>query len=205
MEIYGGFSRRHTSLKLAAWTTGILLLLANCDANSANPAKYDNTQAINKNNTSDDSSSDVSSSGDLEIAYDHYKIEVGHEARFECTSGDGDYESSQLSWLNPNQTAIASLNDTRFSDVSGVLTITDVIEQDSGHYTCVTDDEQYSASVELYVYIMPDYFVAGMVMLAINCVLIVVFCACFIVTSVRERRETRRYKQLQQRVAAGKA
>ena len=144
-----------------------------------------------------DAGSSGGDGGGLAIEYEDYKVETGSEAQFVCRSSH--YDDSDLWWWwNANGTSIDSLNSTRVTDVDGTLTLRDVTLQDGGEYTCVTRDGAYNESVTLQVYVMPTYFKAGMLVLAIDGALVVLFCSCLVVTTVRQKRESRRYRELQQ-------
>ena len=147
--------------------------------------------------TTDEGHNDARNSVNIMIEFEHYKIAVGENAEFRCSSNS--YESDELLWINENGTAIDTLNNTRYTDVNGVLTISDVILSDASEYTCATADGLYNETVELQVYVMPDYFFEGMVLLAVNGLLIVIFCVCLISTTVKQHHDSKKYREIKQK------
>ncbi len=118
------------------------------------------------------------------------KAARGDMVQVTCTSS---ISNADKFWVNPNGTLIRNLpDDSRFNDTYGVLTISAAAVADSGTYTCSVK-ESFNATAEITVYIMPDYFTEGMIILGINTFLLVVFLSCLLHSTLKDRRSRAKY------------
>ena len=178
------------------YRTVVLILLCGSSllVHSSQALEADSSRAQTDTNVDGSQTQDDTDDVEINIDFDEWKLATGDKAQYRCTSDS--YANDELLWLNQNDTVITSLNHTRITDNGqGVLTIDDARLQDAGVYTCVSDDGLYNQTVTIEVYEMPDYFFEGMVVLAINLALILLFCICLITSTIKERRETRKYRE----------
>lgn len=121
---------------------------------------------------------------DMVIEAEELKVATGSDVQFQCIT------SQPIIWLDPNGTDINLLNSTRltYNATTGELHILQVQMVDSGNYTCTVENWQLWESVLLEVYVMPDYFLEGIIILSINAGLIVLFIGCCVYSYVRDRR-----------------
>lgn len=133
-------------------------------------------------------------------------LEKGTMGQVTCSQRHG--ENGTVTWIDPLDRVISVDNRSRiyFDHDSGRLTLTRVNVTDSGTYVCAFNltagcrDDDYdgggrrcNATLDCRVYAMPDYFVGGMVILAINGVLIVILVACYVHSTTSEKRRLRNY------------
>merc|ERR1712038_2111829 len=85
-----------------------------------------------------------------------HKARVGSDVTLTCIYHAGNVTDTY--WRDTNGTAIRDLNNTQITESEGVLTISAISLDQAGNYTCFTNDDSHSASVEVVVYIMPTYF-----------------------------------------------
>ena len=119
---------------------------------------------------------------------DYTKAPAGGDIAFKCFSP---LPNSTMVWIHPNGTDINEMNDSRLSyNEMGGLYMVDLELWDSGDYMCIASNTliSFNTTGELEVYIMPDYFKEGMIVVAINIVLIIVFCICMIHSTIRNRK-----------------
>lgn len=121
----------------------------------------------------------------------HFKVATEYTVELECTTGEHS-NVTWVRWLHPNGTDIGVTDIDRMTSQSGntsaTLTIHQVIMDDNGNFTCVTSHPGVWAYMTLEPYIMPNYFVSGMVILGINMALCVLFIACMIRSVIRQRK-----------------
>ena len=138
----------------------------------------------------------------LKVTPPNQASEAGHDVTFKCEYYPEDKEKTKhLDWLLPGGLSVynitkdpSSLNDSfheRFSFESGKLTIRNVSEADDGSYICRNNDGSMSHTSILRIYVMPSYFIEGMVVVGINGVLILLFFTCFLWTSYKLRKMRR--------------
>jgi len=130
-------------------------------------------------------------------------IEEGTTGEVTCSKRSG--ENGTVTWIDPRDQFVSDENRSRihYNHDSGLLTLTEANLTDTGVYVCAYNltngcrDEvggrKCNATLDCRVYVMPDYFVDGVVVLAINGVLLVVLIACFIRSLVSERRRRRKH------------
>jgi hypothetical protein len=102
------------------------------------------------------------------------------------------YKVSSIHWIHHNGSDINHLASERMhydaTNTTATLTITSVQMEDSGNYSCVTSLPVFQAVVEIEAYVMPDYFIAGMILLGINLGLCVLFVACLVRSMIKQRK-----------------
>ena len=131
-------------------------------------------------------------------------IEQGTTDQVTCSQRHG--EIGTVTWIDPLDRVVSVDNRSHiyYDQDSGRLTLTRVNVSDSGTYVCAfnvtagcrdVDDGGRPCNVTLdcRVYVMPDYFVDGVVILAINGVLLVIFVACLVHSTMSEKRRLRKY------------
>ena len=121
------------------------------------------------------------------------KMQTGQSISVVC-SLHADLAPTPLTWLNPNKTDVNNLNDSRIShDGNGTLTITDTRTSDSGIYEC-TAGATWRATADITIYVMPSYFMEGLVILGINGALLVVFLGCLAHSQIKQRKANKGQK-----------
>ncbi len=128
----------------------------------------------------------------ITVSPESVKQEIGKTVEVTCSSPVQDVV---LSWTSPNGTKVQDLPSSRFNDSHGVLTITDAQETDSGTYTC-SGGGSLEATADIGIYVMPDYFTEGMIILGINAVLIVIFFSCLIHSTIQNKRAREKYNKV---------
>ena len=141
----------------------------------------------------DSVASSMDNQNDISIHADYLKVATGEDVDFLCTT----LTKQHVIWFHPNGSDINSLNSSRmeYNTTSGELSVLDADLTDAGNYTCQTEDGLLEASVELEVYIMPDYFLEGMIILAINACLAIIFAGCTVFACVREHQLKKKAKK----------
>jgi len=127
-------------------------------------------------------------------------VEEGWTGEVVC-SRHGHGENGTLTWIDPSHHVVSVDNRSRihYDDDSGRLTLRDANLTDSGRYICAfnldagcrdDDDGRRRCNVTFHyrVYVMPDYLVDGIVVLVINGVLILVFIACVVQSTISKKR-----------------
>lgn len=138
----------------------------------------------------------------LKISPPQASYQVDHTASVSCVSSDP--LLLPLNWRLPNGAELRSNercvngtcsnqtyvydNRTTF-DAIGHLKILNLTLNDTGKYTCLSFDGAFNATQDIKVYIMPDYFVETVVLLAINAALLIIFILCSVYTLVKNRRD----------------
>jgi len=130
-------------------------------------------------------------------------IEEGTTGEVTCSRRRG--QNGTLMWIDPLDQVVSVDNRSRvfYDGDSGLLLLTDANVTDSGVYVCAfnlntgcrDDDDgrrRCNATLDCRVYVMPDYFVDGVVVLAINGVFLAVFIACFVRSLISEKRRLRK-------------
>jgi len=129
-------------------------------------------------------------------------IEEGTTGEVTCSQRPGD--NGTVTWIDPLDQCVSVDNRSRiyYDHVSGRLTLTDANVTDSGIYICAFNltpgcrDEdggrRCNETLDCRVYVMPDYFVDGIVVLAINGVLFAIFIACFIHSTISNKLRSRK-------------
>ena len=113
---------------------------------------------------------------------------TGKDLEFKCSTNLG----YTVFWVNENDTKIADLNSTRIKDDgNGTLTINDAQIDDSGNYTCYAEGKELGIQIIVTIYEMPSYFTEGVIILAINGVLLVIFMICLIYTAIQTKRHSK--------------
>ena len=118
------------------------------------------------------------------------KATIGDRIAVDCTT----INNTNVVWLDPNNTDINSVNESRKYHEDGTLHILVVNLADAGEYTCATVDMNYNATFDLDTYLMPDYFLAGVIVLCVNAGLCVIFVICLIHSYFKERVYLRELK-----------
>ena len=118
-------------------------------------------------------------------------VQPGETAEFVCTQQHAE-KLQPLKWLRENGSQEMELDSPRAQDVNGTLTILNTTFQDGGKYICATFDNSLNATATLKVYIMPDYFIEGMIIVGINIALVIVFVGCSVYTFIRNKRAKRK-------------
>ena len=161
--------------------------------------------SIQKNSDEDD--------GPVYLEEDLLTLQTGTTLNIQCyTDFNLTATNQRLAWFDPNVTDINTLNDTRRRyTLDGELVIDPLRVDDSGDYLCALvpkttadtfgDDaedsytistdpnshfSEYNTTLTLKVYVMPDYYVAGMVILCINGSLCVLFFACLLHSHIKQ-------------------
>ena len=128
-------------------------------------------------------------------------IEEGRTGEATCSTRPG--ANGTATWIDRLDRVVSADNRSRvyYDPASGRLTLSDAKVTDSGVYVCALNltagcrDEgvapRCNATLHCSVYVMPDYVVDGVVVLAINGVLISVFVACFVRFVIEEKRRRR--------------
>ncbi len=120
------------------------------------------------------------------------KLPTGHNVNLKCSSNE-----LAVYWISPNGTKISELPPpSRFNDTKGQLTITGAKLQDSGIYTCTTANGKFNATSDLFIYVMPNYFTEGMIILGINAFLLVVFLSCTLNQYLQHRKANIKYRSV---------
>lgn len=124
------------------------------------------------------------------IEAEHFRIQEGDEATFQCTSTLTD---PTFTWYQDDR-EINSLNSSFISyDSDGLLTIENAPLNFTADYTCQVSN--CTATLSVQVYEMPSYLTAGLIVLGIDLGLVVLFCACLAYKTVSQRRELNQYKK----------
>lgn len=130
-------------------------------------------------------------------------IEEGRTGEATCSTRPG--ANGTVTWIDPLDRTVSTDKGSRvyYDPASGRLTLSDANVTDSGVYVCALNltagcrDESVAprcnATLHCSVYVMPDYLVDGVVVLAVNAVLISVFVACFVRSVVEEKRRRRKH------------
>ncbi|KAK3094936.1 hypothetical protein FSP39_008074 [Pinctada imbricata] len=119
--------------------------------------------------------------------------QVGEEVEFTCTNSNTT-NTEPLVWLYHNGTEISTLNLTRFTESDGVLKIMDIQDSDAGVYNCTTVSRALHVEVELKIYMMPSYLTEGLILMAINIGLILIFMVCALYRCIQTRRDKKKRK-----------
>ena len=125
-----------------------------------------------------------------------------------------------LVWFDANATDVNAYNDSRrYYTTDGELHIDPLYVSDSGEYVCAlvttgttstSNDNnglaspssaqdnfyhEYNATLVLNVYIMPDYFSAGLVLVCINFALCALFIACLVYSHFKQKEYEKKLKE----------
>jgi len=129
-------------------------------------------------------------------------IEEGSTGEVTCSPQNG--QNGTVTWIDPLDQIVSVDNRSRIYYDSGRLTLSEANVTDSGEYVCAfnlaagcrdeDDGRRCNATFHYVVYMMPDYFVDGMVVLAIDGFLIAVFVACFVQSVISKKRRQRKYR-----------
>jgi len=132
-------------------------------------------------------------------------IEQGTTGKVTCASRKGD--DGTVAWIDPRNQLVSVDNRSRiyYDQDSGRLMLTEANLTDSGVYVCAYnltagcrdehDGRRCNATLDCRVYVMPDYFVDGIVVLAINGFLLFVLITCFISSNISDKRRQKKYGQ----------
>ena len=115
------------------------------------------------------------------------KEPTGRTASVTCTTS---LNATSLHWQDANAQAVTTNTSQRVHVTSdATLMLRNLRVNDTGVYTCVTSDGAHNATAQLDIYVMPDYFTEGMIILFINAGLIVIFLGCLLHSFIKGRRE----------------
>jgi len=121
----------------------------------------------------------------------HIKYVTGYNLELTCHVAE-QHAVSSIHWLYHNTTDINDLGWERMhyngTNLTSTLVIGDIRTEDSGNYTCVTSLPDFAAQILIETYVMPDYFVAGMILLGLNLGLCLLFVVCLASSIITERR-----------------
>lgn len=118
--------------------------------------------------------------------------QAGQSVEFACS-----YKSISVSWYIKNGTSINRLNNSRIQDKNGTLTFSKVMETDDGEYICKTIDNAMNRTAILKYYVMPTYFMEGMIVVSINLALVVIFLGCAVFHFIKNKRDQTKQKKQQ--------
>lgn len=133
----------------------------------------------------------------LTLTAEEIAIQLGESGEVTCTPV---YENWTVEWyaggeVDPEK-IIPSNDSLRIYAINGTLTINDANFTDSGQYSCNSiSDENTTLQAEVHVYVMPSYFMLGMIIIGINAGLVVIFIVCGIYTycdTQRRKKEVQR-------------
>ena len=145
---------------------------------------------------------DDEENGPLYLEEERILLSTDHFLEVTCLITEG-FNITSIQWFNPNDTDINTLNDTRryYDPISGQLNIDPLFLYDAGDYVCRdgSGGGGYNVTMELSVYIMPDYFFPGMVILAVNCCLCVLFFVCLIHSHIKQKKYIETLKSEQEK------
>ncbi len=128
----------------------------------------------------------------ITVEPENLKSPTGHDVNIKCSSNELD-----VYWISPNGTKISEMQPpSRFNDTKGQLTISGAKLQDSGIYTCKTASGNLNATSDLFIYVMPNYFMEGMIILGINAVLLVIFLSCTLNQYIQHRKANIKYRSV---------
>ena len=129
----------------------------------------------------------------------HIKYAAGYDLELTCHLSAGQAASS-IHWLYHNTTDINDLVSDRMyyksTNTTSTLTIMDIMVDDTGNYTCITSLPEFRSQIHIETYVMPDYFISGMILLGINLGLCVLFIVCLTSSIIRENREKKKYDRV---------
>lgn len=122
----------------------------------------------------------------LQINPPHQKhIAVGKDIEFSCVPSNG---KVNITWFHPNGTQVLTVRESRIKQASnGVLQIKQALMNDSGVYTCFSENLQQNATVRLVIYVIPTYYMESMIIVGINCFLVGLFFLCYLYTMIYRR------------------
>jgi len=121
----------------------------------------------------------------IELTPPQLRIQVGKDGEFNCKT---DNETAKIEWLNSNATKIDDLDNPRIKPENGTLKFINATLAESGDYICRGVNFNGNETATLKVYFMPSYFKEGMIIVAINGALFVLFIMCTIYAQVKECR-----------------
>lgn len=136
----------------------------------------------------------------LTLTAEEIAIQLGESGEVTCTPGNENWTVEWYEGGEVNETKIIKSNDSlRIYAINGTLTINNAIFTDSGQYSCNSEsDENTILQAEVHVYVMPSYFMLGMIIIGINAGLVVIFILCGIYTycdTQSRKKEDRRRRR----------
>lgn len=111
--------------------------------------------------------------------------ELGTELELTCNKPDGD----DVVWVLPSGEQASNRTTNRISQVDSNLKIANISWNDTGTYMCHVINGHHNDTLVFKVFEMPSYYYEGIIILAINSALLVLFLVCLIVTTIRNRQK----------------
>lgn len=125
----------------------------------------------------------------LSIHPPEHKEQLGKTVTFQCEPTKLDVQ-----WYF-NDSLISTNTSARMHADNTSLFISSITDDDVGNYTCVYDDS-HNATAKLTLFVMPSYFIPGMIIVGINCALSVLFITCFIRLIIKTRKTLKKQKEI---------
>ena len=128
----------------------------------------------------------------IELSQPQLRIQVGKDGEFKCSSTE---EGGIIEWVSANKTEI---DNDLITSVNGTLKFVNASLDISADYICRGVNFEGSETGTLKVYFMPSYFKEGMIIVAVNGGLFLLFLICTVYSQVKEikdkKRNEREYK-----------
>ncbi|CAH1782088.1 unnamed protein product [Owenia fusiformis] len=118
------------------------------------------------------------------------KANVGEQIEIQCILNPAlAIPPHKIDWINPNGTNVRSNTTGAVHQTNGTLMIKNADLKHTGVYTCIATNGTFVKEVHINIYEIPSYLFEGMIIVAINGVLLVIFTIGLAISVIRQRRE----------------